>query len=404
MTLRVKLTLTIVLLLSFGALEISHAQRAPQAPTAPTAPPSPSTPVVAVSRLAPTAPQTPEAPPAPPEVASAPLPSAPPTPMAALAPQAPAEPSESFTFFYNGESFLGIYAGEVNKENMKQYGLSEVRGVVVSRVVEDSPAARAGIRKDDVILRFNGEEVTSIHKLNRLISEVAPDHTARLTISRGGQEQEISVTMAKRENFPRSFQLAVPGQGLERLGDDLGRLQNNLPNGENFSFVFGARRHLGVGVSPLTKQLGEYFGVPEGRGVLINSVTADGPAAKAGLKAGDVITDVDGNRIERIADLTRELNRKGEGEVTIKVIRDKSQRSFKITPEQGTGFNFEPEINITPQVGQISLPRLAMPVIPPIKIRATPKIVLPAMPRMDKIVIPSIPAISIPRVLLPLPL
>jgi hypothetical protein len=117
-----------------------------------------------------------------------------------------------------------------------------------------------------------------------------------------------------------------------------------------------------------------------------------------------VITDVDGNRIERIADLTRELNRKGEGEVTIKVIRDKSQRSFKLTPEQGTGFNFEPEINITPQVGQISLPRLDRIVIPPIKIRATPKIVLPAMPRMDKIVIPSIPAISIPRVLLPLPL
>lgn len=399
MTLRVTLSLTTVLLLSFGALEISHAQRAPQAPPAPQSPPAP---VATLSRPAPSAPQTPEA--APPELASAPLPSAPQTPMAALAPQAPAEPPDSFTFFYNGESFLGIYAGEVNKGNMKQYGLSEVRGVVVSRVVEDSPAARAGIRKDDVILRFNGEEVTSIHKLNRLISEVAPDHTARLTISRGGQEQEISVTMARRENFPRSFQLTVPDQGLDRLGDDLGRLQNDMPNRENFSFVFGARRRLGVGVSPLTKQLGEYFGVPEGRGVLITSVTADGPASKAGLKAGDVITDVDGNRIERIADLTRELNRKGEGEVTIRVIRDKSQRSFKITPEQGTGFNFEPEINITPQVGQITLPRMAMPVIPPIKIRAMPKIVLPAMPKMDKIVIPSIPAISIPRVLLPLPL
>jgi serine protease Do len=325
------------------------------------------------------------------------LPSAPLPPSAAQAPDAPAAP-ETFSFFYNGDSFLGIYPEDVNKGNMKQYGLSEARGVAVARVIEDSPAARAGIRKDDVILRFNGEEVTSAHKLNRLISEVAPDHTARLTVSRNGAEQEISVTLAKREDTPRSFQLMIPGQGLDRLGDELGRLAD-MPRGEDFSFVFGANRRIGIGVSQLTRQLGEYFGVPEGRGVLITSVSEDGPAARAGLKAGDVITAIDGKAIERISDLTRELNRQSEGEVSIKVIRDKSQRTFKLTPERGAGFDFGPEINIAPQVGQLSFPRLAMPVIPAIKIRAMPKIVLPAMPKLDKIVMPPMPAIRIPRML-----
>ena len=375
MTLRVRLFLTIVLLLSLAA--ISHAQQPPQAPTGPEAP------------------QAAPAPPAPQSSQTAPAP-----PSAALAPEAPPAP-DTFSFFYNGESFLGIYAEDVNKGNMKQYGLSDARGVAVARVIEDSPAARAGIRKDDVILRFNGEEVTSVHKLNRLISEVAPDHTARLTISRGGVEQEISVTMARRENFPRSFHLTIPEQGFDRLGDELGRLPD-MPHGENFSFVFGANRRIGIGVSQLTKQLGEYFGVPEGRGVLITSVSADGPAARAGLKAGDVITALDGKAIERVSDLTRELNRKGQGEVTIKVIRDKSQRTFKLTPERGAGFDFGPGINIAPQVGQLSLPAIAMPVIPAIELQAMPKIVLPALPKMDKIVMPRIPAIRIPRVLMPL--
>lgn len=388
MTLRVKLSLTIVLLLSFGAVAVTRAQQPPQAPQAPLA---------ARASLAPPAPQSTQVAPAAPTEAAPAVPpaAAPPSPAAALAPEAPFAP-ETFSFFYNNESFLGIYPEEVNNANMKRYGLSEARGVAVKRVIEDSPAARAGIRKDDVILRFNGEEVTSVHKLNRLISEVAPDHTARLTISRGGAEQEISVTMAKRENFPRSFQLTLP-EGLDRLGDDLGRL-GDMPNREDFSFIFGANRRIGVGVSQLTKQLGEYFGVPGGRGALITSVREGGPAARAGLKAGDVITAVDGKAIERVADLTRELNRKGDGEITIKIIRDKSERTFRLTPERGAGFDFDPEINIAPQMGQISLPRLALPVIPAVKIRSMPNIVLPALPKLDKIVVPRVPAIRIPRV------
>jgi len=200
MTLRVPLCLTLFLLFSTCVF----AQQQPSSAPAPVEPPEPP-PAAAIAQNAPQAP-----------------PAEPATP--AAAPDAP----EPFSFFFNSDSYLGIYVEDITTGNMNRYGLSAPRGVAVGRVVKDSPAERAGLRKDDLILRFNGEEVTGARKLNRLISEVAPDHTVRLTISREGREQEINVTLAKREDFPRSFQMTIPPEGLDRLNDNLGRLGTDL--------------------------------------------------------------------------------------------------------------------------------------------------------------------------------
>src|SRR5262249_38107624 len=72
----------------------------------------------------------------------------------------------NFTFFFQGGTFLGVHAEDVSKENMGTYGMREVRGVGVTEVVKDSPAEKAGLRKGDVIVGFNGEAVTSTRKLN----------------------------------------------------------------------------------------------------------------------------------------------------------------------------------------------------------------------------------------------
>ena len=118
-------------------------------------------------------------------------------------------PNTAFSFFVNGGSFIGVYAEDINKDNMARYSMREARGVGITQVIKDSPAEKAGLRKDDVIVRFEGESVTSVRKLNRMVSEVAPDQTARLVISRGGGEQEVAVTVGKRNN---SFQ-AMEGLG-----------------------------------------------------------------------------------------------------------------------------------------------------------------------------------------------
>src|SRR5689334_1946254 len=123
----------------------------------------------------------------------------------ALAQEAAPPPSaddfgNTFSFFVDGGGFLGVYGEDISRDNMSKYHLSEPRGVGITQITPDSPAQKAGLRPDDVILRFDGENVTSVRKLNRLVSEIAPDHSVRITISRDGSEQELTATIGKRNN------------------------------------------------------------------------------------------------------------------------------------------------------------------------------------------------------------
>ena len=136
------------------------------------------------------------------------------------------EPFEqNFSFLIEGGGFLGVYAENINRENMGRYHLNNVRGVGVAQIVKDSPAEKAGLRKDDVILRIDGENVNSVRKLNRLVSEIAPDHSVKVIFSRGGSEQEITATIGKRNNSsfaqdllggqPRSLEMGRRSQKLQ---------------------------------------------------------------------------------------------------------------------------------------------------------------------------------------------
>ena len=86
----------------------------------------------------------------------------------------------TFTMTIMGGNFLGVTTESVTKETMGRYNLSgEPRGLAVLSVAENSPAAKAGVKPGDVILRLDGEEVSSVAKLQRLINEAAPEHAAR---------------------------------------------------------------------------------------------------------------------------------------------------------------------------------------------------------------------------------
>src|SRR5215217_1771445 len=116
-------------------------------------------------------------------------------------PSPPDEPlDQNFSFFIQGGGFLGVYAENISRENMSRYQVNQVRGVGVTQIIKDSPAEKAGLRKDDVILRIEGENVSSVRKLNRLVSEMAPDQSVRVSFSRGGSEQEVTATIGKRNN------------------------------------------------------------------------------------------------------------------------------------------------------------------------------------------------------------
>jgi C-terminal processing protease CtpA/Prc len=260
--------------------------------------------------------------------------------------QAPATRAFAFSFGDDG-GYLGVETVDVNRENAGKFGLSSVRGVAVQQVMDNSPAKAAGIQAGDVITSFNGEEISSVRKLSRLIGEIAPDHQARLTVSRGGAEREVTVTLGKRP-APRfesgNFEFATPGPGQMTLPDmpdipmppQAGALPRVriAPGADSDMFVFRASssRQIGISVSALSKQLAEYFGATEG-GLLISSVRENSPAARAGLKAGDVITEVDGKALAGDFDLIRAISEKKDGDIELTVIRDHSRQSFRVTPE-----------------------------------------------------------------------
>ena len=254
--------------------------------------------------------------------------------------------TRTFSMFFDSDGgYLGVQTEEVTKENFAKYGLREVRGVAVEKVIEGSPAQAAGLQNGDVILAFNGEQVTSTRKLTRLLGEVSPDHQVKLTVVRSGGEREIVATVGKRPmpkfeegsfgTFPR-----VPDfprmPGMERLP----RVEALPPGSPDQPFVWhmGSGRRIGVGVTTLTKQLSEHFGVAGG--LMINEVRADSPAAKAGLKAGDLIVEADGNEIKGEGDLIRAIQEKKDGDVNLTIIRDRNRQTIRVTPEEvKNGFN-----------------------------------------------------------------
>ena len=225
-------------------------------------------------------------------------------------------------------------------------------GVRIEDVDQDSPASKAGLQTGDIVIDLDGERVRSARQFSRLIQETAAGRSVALGITRDGKRQVINVT-PESGAFGFDFDSDRLGRDIARgLRDIEPRLRELEPrlreleprlrefryNGPfDFDFdglprITSPRGRLGVQLNELTPQLGEYFGAKDG-GVLVASVTPDSAAAKAGLKAGDVITSIDGDRVRRTEDLIDELRDK-DGEVTVGIVRDKQESSVKATLEE----------------------------------------------------------------------
>ncbi len=148
------------------------------------------------------------------------------------------------------------------------------------------------------------------------------------------------------------------------------------------------RGWLGVKIQTITPEIAESLSLGNPEGALISDVVPTGPAEKAGIKAGDVITAIDGEAVDSPGDLARAINNKKEGDVTLTVIRNRSQQTFRVTPAEGGGFS---GTTARPQLGRrIVIPRIQIPEIPEIDIEmpriVTPRVRVPAVDiRMPRI-------------------
>jgi len=230
-------------------------------------------------------------------------------------------------FFYAaGRSYLGVDIRDVTTDRVAALKLKEERGVEITMVDGDAPAGKAGLKEHDVILDFNGTAIESEEQIRRLIREVPPGRTVTLGISRDGSPMKISVQLADHSAMVAKVRPGIiipstrPYEG-PRNSIDIPGIQIQ---------IYSAA--LGVQTENLTRQLGEFFGVKNGEGVLIRSVEKGSAAEKAGLKAGDVIVRADNEKLTDRSDLSHILrNHRSGGKVTLVVMRDKHEQTFVVT-------------------------------------------------------------------------
>lgn len=251
--------------------------------------------------------------------------------------------------------WLGIGVADVTADKVAPLKLKEERGVEILTVQPNSPAAQAGLKERDVVLEFNGARVEGVEQFQRMVRETPPGRTARLLISRDGATQTISVKLGERQHAPfafaedvfKEFTVRVPRMDPPKIMIHPPRIE--MPKFELDLHEFSAYRtsRLGIDGETLTKQLGEYFGVPNGEGVLVRSVEGDSPAEKAGIKAGDVLIKIDGERVASIRDLRNLVRDKhGKTSVPLTVIRNKRETTVTVNlegPEPRGGVLVKPQ-------------------------------------------------------------
>ena len=222
-------------------------------------------------------------------------------------------------------SYMGIDMQEITRDRMAALKLKEERGAEITMVDHDAPAGHAGLREHDVILEFNGTKIQGTEELRRLIHETPPGRTVQLLISRDGQPVNISLQLAdKKEYFARN------PKKLE--GHEIPPIPPMPPMPVIPPVEVNIRTSSGYGlvVDSLTAQLGEYFGVKNGEGVLVRSVEEGTPAKAAGCRAGDVIVRVNNQKIADRSDWRSAVHANRSGKLTLGIVRDRREQSITI--------------------------------------------------------------------------
>ncbi len=241
-----------------------------------------------------------------------------------------------------GPSWLGVEAREVTPESVKDLKLPAERGIVVGRVAPDSPASKSGLKETDVITEVDGQRVEGSAQFRRMIREIPAGRTVQLTVWRDGRAQTISATLAQAEENHRAMLNAEPGAFAFRLPNvEIPEMPDvevqELPGMPSMDFDNGmmvmpfSRPRLGIDAEDISGQLGSYFGAPEGEGVLVRNVNAGSAAEKAGVKAGDVITKLNEDRIRSLGDLREKLAAKTDDKTArLSVLRNRSEVTLTV--------------------------------------------------------------------------
>src|SRR5262249_40204140 len=116
-------------------------------------------------------------------------------------------------------SYLGVFLEEVTSDRVKELGLSQERGAIIMKVIKDSPAEKAGLKENDVIVSFNGRPVDSVREFERLLGDTPPNRTVAIEFLRGGSRQTVSATVTKRNDMGRARSYFGSAERLQQWQD-----------------------------------------------------------------------------------------------------------------------------------------------------------------------------------------
>src|SRR5580658_8786123 len=223
-------------------------------------------------------------------------------------------------------SYLGIDISDVSTERLSALKLKEEKGVEVTMVDQDAPAGKAGIKEHDVILTLNGTTIESKAQLQRMIHETPAGRIIALGLSRDGQPLTIKVQLADKHN-----EFAMTGPNMKDFRVEIPEI--HMPDIDipaiNMVMVTSSARS-GLMVENITPQLGEFFGVKNGNGVLVRSVEKGSRAEKAGLRAGDVIVKINEQPVHDTSDFAHAVRTRNGGSVSVGVIRDRKEQNLNL--------------------------------------------------------------------------
>lgn len=254
---------------------------------------------------------------------------------------------------FGDSSYLGVDTRDITPDRLSVLHLKEETGVEITMVDQDAPAGKAGLKEQDVILTLNGEKIASVEQLRRMIRETPSGRIISLGLSRNGAPMIFKVQLADRKNSfaynfgpkAKDFHFEMPAMPVIPEID--------MP--VSIVVVHSSARS-GLMVENLTPQLGDFFGVKNGQGVLVRSVEKGSRADQAGFRAGDVIVKINGEPIHDAGDFSHALRSRRESSTTaVSILRDKKEQTITFTLPERNKSQLNSESSEVPQFDADSL-------------------------------------------------
>lgn len=221
--------------------------------------------------------------------------------------------------------YLGVGVVELTDDRVKALNLKDNQGLEVKLVDPNSPADKAGIKPNDVLLEVNGKAIEDNPQFQAVIGSTAPGTKINLTIWRNGAKQTLTATLDSRPGGFYLFGPDMPALALPAMPP----MPPIPPNTVGpFPAIPSNAPTVGFEGEALNGQLAEYFGVKQG--VLVRSVGANTPAQRAGLKAGDVVTKVNGTPVISPREISGIVRMSGKKTISFTVVRNKKQMTLNI--------------------------------------------------------------------------